>query len=227
MFAFFKSISKTEALLWIISSASIFLSAVLSGSMDYLSVISSLIGVSSLIFIAKGHYYGQALMIIFAVLYGIISIGQKYYGEAFTYLGMTAPSSFFTMIVWIKHPYKNSDTVEILNIPKLRLMLILVLTLIISASAYFLLEVLGNAQPEISTVSVATSFCASALMFFRSPYYALAYAANDIVLIILWVIASFSDYSCIPVAVCFIAFFLNDIYGFYSWNKMKALQNSD
>ena len=61
MFAFFKSISKTEALLWIISSASIFLSAVLSGSMDYLSVISSLIGVSSLIFIAKGHYYGQAL----------------------------------------------------------------------------------------------------------------------------------------------------------------------
>ena len=52
-------------------------------------------------------------------------------------------------------------------------------------------------------------------------------AANDIVLIILWVIASFSDYSCIPVAVCFIAFFLNDIYGFYSWNKMKALQNSD
>ena len=227
MLRLLKNLSGFEALLWFVSSAAIVISAVLSGGSDPVSVIASLIGVSSLIFIAKGHFSGQALMIVFAVLYGIISIEQHYYGEAFTYLGMTAPSSLFTMIVWIRHPYKNGDTVEIMSISNRRLILIILFTAVITAASCFIMYALGNAQPEVSTVSVATSFCASSLMFFRSPYYALAYAANDIVLIVLWVLAAFSDHSCIQVAVCFTAFLFNDFYGFYSWRKMKAAQSRE
>lgn len=50
----------------------------------------------------------------------------------------------------------------------------------------------------------------------RSPYYALAYGLNDIVLIVLWIIASMQSVSYIPMAVCFVMFFFNDIYGFYN-----------
>lgn len=52
----------------------------------------------------------------------------------------------------------------------------------------------------------------------------LAYAANDIVLIILWILASLYDIRYVSVVVCFIAFFANDIYGFVSWRKMKTRQ---
>ena len=62
------------------------------------------------------------------------------------------------------------------------------------------------------------------LTFRRSPYFALAYAANDIVLIILWILASLYDIRYVSVVVCFIAFFANDIYGFVSWRKMKTRQ---
>ena len=53
---------------------------------------------------------------------------------------------------------------------------------------------------------------------------AVAYAANDVILIILWILASFSDMRYISVAVCFVAFLFNDIYGFISWKKMKKRQ---
>ena len=69
-----------------------------------------------------------------------------------------------------------------------------------------------------------TSFIAVYLTFRRSPYFALAYAANDIVLIILWVLASIHDIRYISVVVCFVAFLVNDIYGFISWRKMKIRQ---
>ena len=85
-------------------------------------------------------------------------------------------------------------------------------------------EVKENLIP--STISVTTSFVAVYLTFRRSPYFALAYASNDIVLIILWILASIYDAKYISVVVCFVAFLVNDIYGFVNWRKMKKRQNS-
>lgn len=214
-----------EKLLWLFSIAVIIISSAIFRSQDILSISASLIGVTALIFIAKGHYAGQLLTIVFSALYGIISIKQHYYGEAITYLGMTAPSALFTMIAWIRHPYKNSDTVEVSSVTKIKAVLIVICTAAVSILFYFILSALGNAQLLISTISIMTSFLAASLMFFRSPYYAIAYAANDIVLIVLWVIVSISDTSAVPVVACFSMFLFNDIYGFYSWTKMKKEQN--
>ena len=72
----------------------------------------------------------------------------------------------------------------------------------------------------ISTISITTSFIASYLTMRRSRFYALAYAANDIVLIILWILASISSIEYISMVTCFIAFLANDIYGFINWTKL-------
>ena len=58
----------------------------------------------------------------------------------------------------------------------------------------------------------------------RSSYYALGYAANDVVLIVLWLLASLTNLGYLPVAVNFIIFFFNDLYGFISWKKREVLQ---
>ena len=62
------------------------------------------------------------------------------------------------------------------------------------------------------------------LTFRRSPYFALAYAANDIVLIVLWVLAAVTDITCSSVIICFVVFLVNDLYGFISWRKMEKRQ---
>ena len=102
----------------------------------------------------------------------------------------------------------------------------LVLTVIVTAIFYFILKALGNASLLISTLSVTTSFIAAFLTFLRSEFYALGYAANDVVLIVLWIIAASSDISCLPMVFCFVMFLFNDLYGFYSWRKMRKRQTA-
>ena len=95
----------------------------------------------------------------------------------------------------------------------------------VTVSFYFILGALGNANLPVSTLSVATSFLASALTFLRSPYYAIAYAANDVVLIVLWIAAAMQDISSLPMVACFLAFLLNDLYGFINWRRMERRQH--
>lgn len=94
----------------------------------------------------------------------------------------------------------------------------------VTVAFYFILRALGNASLLVSTVSVTTSFAASYLTWCRSPWYAIGYAANDLVLIVLWAAASAQDISHLPMAVCFVMFFVNDLYGFVSWRRMQRRQ---
>ena len=70
----------------------------------------------------------------------------------------------------------------------------------------------------------ATSFSASYLTYLRSPYYGIGYGANDVVLIVLWAIASAEDLAYLPMMACFVMFLVNDIYGFINWRRMRRRQ---
>lgn len=217
--------SKTEIILWCSSVIMILLSFLIFDRENYLTLCASLIGVTSLIFNAKGNPFGQLLMVIFSLLYGVISYSFAYYGEMITYLGMTMPMAIFALIAWLKNPYKgNKSEVEVNSISKRESLLMWAGTVVITILFYFILEYFNTANIVPSTISVTTSFLAVYLTFRRSPYFALAYAANDIVLIILWTLASFSQLKFFSVVVCFMAFFANDIYGYISWQRMKIRQ---
>lgn len=222
----FRALTRFEWTLWLSSAAVITLSFILSGGGDWLSMTASLIGVTALIFVAKGYVLGQVLTVVFAVFYGIVSYCFRYYGEMITYLGMTAPSAVATAIAWMKHPYKDSSEVEIRRITLRQIKNLALITAGATVLFYFVLRALGNASLIVSTLSIATSVAASCLTFMRSPYYALAYAANDLVLIVLWSVAAAQDITCIPMLMCFIMFFLNDLYGFFNWRRMMKRQSA-
>ena len=99
-----------------------------------------------------------------------------------------------------------------------------VLTAIVTVVFFYILRYFNTANIVPSTLSVTTSFIAVYLTFRRCPTFALAYAANDIVLIVLWVMASVYDTKYISVVVCFVAFLVNDIYGYINWQRMKRRQ---
>lgn len=220
--------SKTEIALWLSSVLLIISSFCLFDRENYLTLVASLVGVTSLIFNAKGNPFGQLLMVLFSLLYGIISYGFNYYGEMVTYLGMTMPMAVFALISWLRHPYKeNKAEVKVNNISKKEALFMWIGTIAITILFYFILKYFNTANIVPSTLSVTTSFVAVYLTFRRSPLFALAYAANDIILIILWIMASVYDVRYISVVVCFIAFLANDIYGYISWGKMKARQSEN
>ena len=144
----FTNLTKKEWGFWMCSLIIIIASNVLSGNFDVLTLIAACIGVTSLIFAAKGNVWSQILMIIFSILYGIISWQFRYWGEMITYLGMT---------------------------------------------------------------------------MLRSSYYAMGYATNDIVLIVLWILASIHEPRYISVTIIFVIFFCYDMYGFVSWKKREVM----
>ncbi len=219
--------TKTELVLWLGSVFLILIAFVLFDRESYLTLIASLIGVTSLIFAAKGNPVSQALMIVFSVLYGIISYSFAYYGEMLTYLGMTLPMSVIALVAWLRHPYQGKKAeVQVNRIGKKDMVWGVLLTVAVTAAFYFILEAFDTANLLPSTISVTTSFLAVFLTYRRSPYYALAYAANDIVLIVLWVMATMEDIHYVSVVVCFVVFFVNDMYGFISWRRMAKRQSA-
>lgn len=215
-----------EIMLWVFSVALIFAAFCMFGGNGALSFIASLIGVTSILLNAKGNPLGQFLMIIFSLLYGIISYSFAYYGEMITYLGMTMPMAAFALITWLRHPYEgNRSEVQVNSISKVEVVIMFLVAAIVTAVFYFILDHFHTANIVPSTISVTTSFLAVYLTFRRSPFFSLAYAANDVVLIILWTLASMQERKYIAVMVCFAAFLLNDIYGFVNWQKMKEKQS--
>ncbi len=217
--------TKFEKMLWGYSVLLVIVSFFLFDRTNYMTLCASLIGVTSLIFNAKGNPFGQFLMVVFSLLYGIISYTFAYYGEMITYLGMTMPMAIFALISWLRNPYNgNKAEVKVNDISKCENIFMWIGTVVVTILFYFILKHFNTVNIIPSTISVTTSFLAVYLTFRRSPYFALAYASNDIVLIILWVLASMSDIRYISVVVCFVAFFVNDIYGFISWRKIKIRQ---
>ena len=217
--------SKLEITLWVSSVSLIVLSFLAFDRVNYLTLCASLIGVTSLIFNAKGNPFGQVLMILFSLLYGVISHSFAYYGEMITYLGMTMPMAVFALVSWLKNPYQgNRAEVRVNSIGKGEQVLMWAAAALVTGIFYFILAHFHTANLLPSTLSVTTSFIAVYLTFRRCPQFALAYAANDAVLIVLWVSASFADIHYVSVAVCFVAFLFNDIYGYVSWQRMKKRQ---
>lgn len=219
-----QDLTKKEWLLWLGSLLIVILSNLVSGSVDVLTLVAVYVGITSLIFAAKGNVWAQILMIVFSILYGIISWRFRYWGEMITYLGMTMPMAVWSTITWIRNPSKNGNEVEIQKLNRKHIVVLSVFSVAVTAAFCYILHVLDTPNIVFSTISVTTSFLAASLTMLRSSYYALGYAMNDIVLIVLWVLASLKNPAYIPVAVNFAIFFLNDLYGFVSWKKREAVQ---
>lgn len=146
-------------------------------------------------------YFTKAEKLLW-VLYGLISYTFSYFGEMATYLGMIAPMALIALISWLRNPYQGSKSeVKVNQISKGEHIFMWIITVIVTIAFYYILDKFHTANIIPSTISVTTSFLAVYLTFRRSPYYAIGYAANDIVLIILWTLAAIEYISYVSVIV--------------------------
>ena len=148
--------TKEEKRLWLISVSAILLSFFLFDRHNWLTLIASLTGVTSLIYNAKGNPVGQALMVLFSLMYGIISWQAQYYGEMITYLGMTMPMAVFALVAWLRNPFGgNRAEVTVNRIGRGEWLICAILTVLITLllcaarlphPAAFLQYTVGNHQ---------------------------------------------------------------------------------
>ncbi len=222
----FNYFTKFEKILWSVSVILIISTFIFLENNGLLTLIASLVGITALLFNAKGNPTGPFLIIVFSILYGIISFSFAYYGEMITYVGMSLPMAVLSLVTWLKNPYKGKKSEVTVNIVKKKeVLLLILLSIVVAFIFYFILKYFNTANLILSTVSVLTSFIAAYLTFRRSPFFALAYAINDIVLIAMWILASIKNLGYVSVIICFLIFLVNDSYTFVSWLRLQKKQS--
>lgn len=133
--------SRFEIALWLSSVLLVVTAFFAFDRTNYLSLIASLIGVTSLILNAKGNPIGQVLMVTFSLLYGIISYSFSYYGEMITYIGMTMPMAVIALVSWLKNPFNGKKSeVKVGSISKTETVFMLFLTASVTVLFYFILK---------------------------------------------------------------------------------------
>ncbi len=221
----FKKLEPKDWLVWAVSTLLVTVSYVLAKDSQPLTLIACIIGTTMLIFDAKGDVWGQVLTFIFSMIYGIISYRSRYYGEMITYMGMTAPMALMAVVSWLRHPFEEGkNEVEVAVLSRKQTALMFILAVPVTVLFYYILRYFNTANLFLSTISITTSFLACYLTFMRSSAYAIAYAANDLVLIVLWVLASMEDSAYFSMVMCFAVFFYNDLYGYFGWRKIHKRQ---
>lgn len=223
---FFNYFTKFEKILWSVSVILIISTFIFLENNGLLTLIASLVGITALLFNAKGNPTGPFLIIVFSILYGIISFSFAYYGEMITYVGMSLPMAVLSLVTWLKNPYKGKKSEVTVNIVKKKeVLLLILLSIVVAFIFYFILKYFNTANLILSTVSVLTSFIAAYLTFRRSPFFAFAYALNDVVLIAMWILASIKNLGYVSVIICFLIFLVNDSYTFVSWLRLQKKQS--
>ena len=218
----FKNLNKFDWILWTFSLAAIIAAFFAVGSTDYANLATSLVGVTALIFAAKGDAFGMIFMVIFSLTYSFVSFTFRYYGEMIIYICMQLPCCTASLISWLKHPSeKGTAEVKVGEFKKKYLAILIPLAAAITVVFYFILQAFNTENLIVSTISVTTSFVALFLMILRVPSYAIAFIFNDIVLIVLWSLACVQDIDYLSLAVTFGIFLINDAYTFICWTKRK------
>lgn len=103
--------SKSEIVLWSSSVMVIIISFCVFDRINYMTLCASLIGVTSLIFNAKGNPFGQLLMVVFSLLYGIIS----YVSVVVCFIAFFA-NDIYGFVSWRKMKTRQQEITNVVSI---------------------------------------------------------------------------------------------------------------
>jgi nicotinamide mononucleotide transporter PnuC len=214
-----------EWAMWLGGILIILIGFLLGEDKNYLSLLSSILGISCIIFNAKGNVWGQVIAIGFALTYGTLAYTKAYYGEMIIYFALMLPIHIASIVTWVKNKNGNAkgNEVKINSLSKREYVIASVAGCALTVGFYFLLKVLKTDNLIVSTISLISSLAAAYLMLRRCEYFAICF-----VVIVLWSLKLSTDgISVLPSVLSFIIFLLNDSYSFINWKRIKKRQRQN
>ena len=139
---------RRRTVLWVVSLLIVTASNLVTGQVEPLTLAATDIGITALIFAAKGNVWAQILMIIFCLLYGLISFQVRYWGEMITYLGMSLPMAIWSTITWLRNPSADGKTVDIQKLTRKHVVGVAFFGALTTGVFYLILRALGAGLAE-------------------------------------------------------------------------------
>ena len=107
----FKGWTLFEILFLLISFLTISICFVILPDKNWLSFTSSLLGVFAVLLVSKGVVWAPIVNLVYGVFYIIISITQKYYGEAIIYGLVMTPLYISSIVTWLKNKKSEDENI--------------------------------------------------------------------------------------------------------------------
>lgn len=203
-----------------------FISPLVGAETSILNTVTSLIGVWGIILISKGNYFAHYVYIVFSVLYSIVSITARYYGEAIIYFFIMLPIHIFSVRLWKRNNIsKTVNEVKTKNITTKHIILSCIVAVSLSVPFYFALEALNTDNILFSTLSLSTSVLAAYLMMRRVKFFSVIFAIDDLFLVMLWGSKIFlGKYQYLPTLIVYVSALINDIYSAACWLRRSRFR---
>jgi nicotinamide mononucleotide transporter PnuC len=155
---------------------------------SFIVLCASILGFIVSFLAAKGKIISQFLAIVAIILFLIISLTQRYYGEVIVIIFITLPIKIRAIFSWLQNTDEKKQIVKTKQIYQKEWHLIIVISFVLFITLYYLLKQLHTNQLLVSTFSAVTNIIAAYLLMRRSKDSFLFSTINDFFRLILWLI---------------------------------------
>ena len=172
---------------------------------------------------ANGNKFGMLIALISSVLYCINCFFFKVYGEILINLLVYWPIYVFSFVSFKKNTNEQNKNDEFLEVKKLSILKIILLFLLLAVGTvalYFLFTFIGSAFALVNAVSIVSFLISMIIRMFRYIEFWWFDFIGNFFNVILWVLASTTDLSSLPMVLSTVSCIFNGVYGYIIWKKL-------
>lgn len=189
-----------------------------------LGIAASITGVICVILCGMGKVSNYLFGTVNVVLYAIVAWKAKYYGDVMLNLLYYLPTNILGWVVWKKHLDEESNTVYKRRMTIKQDFLLLLISVVGVWGYGYILRLLGGNLPFVDSMSTVLSVIAQILMIKRFMEQWVIWIVVDVVSVIMWVVALYTEGASIAVLLMWSVYLLNAIIMFIKWLKESKNQ---
>lgn len=211
--------------IWLVFATSVILGLSIYWKDSPVSLWAAVTGVCCVILTGKGKRSSFIFGLVNTILYAIVALWAKYYGEVMLNLIYYLPMNFVGFIAWKK--YMNDETGEVIK-ERLSLSKSIVVYAITAVSIViygFILKRMGGNLPYVDSMSTVVSVVAQILSIKRLTEQWVLWIVVDIVTVFMWAVDFMKGGESISTLAMWSIYLINAFIMFIRWYK-EAKKNA-
>ena len=205
--------------IWLVLATAVILGLSIYWKDTWISLGAAVTGVICVILTGKGKRSSFIFGVVNTVLYAIVAMEAKYYGEVMLNLIYYLPLNFVGFVAWKKHMSDESGEVikERLNLKQSAV--IYAITAIAIVIYGYILKRLGGNLPYIDSMSTVISVVAQILCLKRLMEQWVLWIVVDVVTVIMWAINFINGGESIATLAMWSIYLVNAFIMFFHWYR--------
>jgi nicotinamide mononucleotide transporter len=205
--------------IWLVLATAVILGLSIYWKDTWISLGAAVTGVICVILTGKGKRSSFIFGVVNTVLYAIVAMEAKYYGEVMLNLIYYLPLNFVGFVAWKKHMNDESGEVikERLNLKQSAV--IYAITAIAIVIYGYILKRLGGNLPYIDSMSTVISVVAQILCLKRLMEQWVLWIVVDVVTVIMWAINFINGGESIATLAMWSIYLVNAFIMFFHWYR--------